>query len=308
MDLVFLGTGGAWALPELECDCTICREMRRRGERRRRTAFALVGAQVLLVDCGPDIAEQLAGNRIGRPDAVLITHEHGDHFLGLDELISFRRTVPPGRFQPIPVLLTAETAKAVRARFDYLQGMGVVRFEEVTDRSPADLGAFQVIPFKTFHGAFATGSVGYVIQFPGKGGETGRLVYTSDFVDLPDPPSEVYRPDILVIQSYWLNEPLDNRPSHMSFQRALGFIERWAPAGDTYLVHIGDGDQVPEDPANAMSKKCEPADPLAPPGGGRPYPVPRCQEEWQETVDRIVRDRGLPYSIVVARDGLRIRC
>ena len=34
MDITFLGTGGAWGVPELNCDCLICREMRRKGEKR----------------------------------------------------------------------------------------------------------------------------------------------------------------------------------------------------------------------------------------------------------------------------------
>ncbi len=304
MDLVFLGTGGAWSLPELGCDCMICREMRRRGERRTRTAFALVGSQTLLVDCGPDIAAQLSANRLGRPDAVLITHEHGDHYLGLDELVSFRRTVPPGRFEPIPVHMTAASAEAIRLRFEYLQDMGVVRFTEVKEKEPLDLGAFHVVPFKTVH-ARAAGSVGYVIRFRGGDGRPVRLVYTSDFMDLPEPPSDVLRPDILVIQSFWLNEPRHNRPKHMSFQRAMDFIRQWAPVGNTYLVHMGDGDLVPGDPANAMFKKYKPAEPLTGPDG-EPYPIPRCQDEWEEITDRIVRDRGLPHPIVVARDGLRV--
>ena len=92
----------------------------------------------------------------------------------------------------------------------------------------------------------------------------------------------------------------------MSFQRALAYIEQWAPAGPVYLVHIGDGDPVPGDPANAMLKKYEPERPMTPPGGGDPYPIPRCQDEWQAVVDRVVRDRGLPHAVVVARDGLRV--
>lgn len=305
VELLFLGTGGAWSLPELGCNCFICGEMRKRGERRRRTALALKGAGTLLVDCGPDIASQLQDNGVGRPDAVLITHEHGDHFLGLDELVSFRRTTPKGRFEPIPAYMTSQTLAAVRRRFDYLQGMGVLAFREVKEDEPLNAGAFRVLPFKTHHGTFAAGSVGYVIDAPGENGSRKRLVYTSDFVDLPEPPPELLHPDILVIQSFWLNEPAHNRPNHMSFQKALVYIDRWAPKGRTYLVHIGDGDPVPGDPANAMSKKYAPADPMRTPGG-ECYPIPRCQEDWQAVVDRIVRDRALSRTIVVAEDGLRV--
>jgi phosphoribosyl 1,2-cyclic phosphate phosphodiesterase len=93
MHLTFLETGGAWGLPELNCDCFICRQMRRKNETRQRTALLLQGAENLLVDCGPDIAAQLSRHSVPRPDAVLITHEHGDHYIGLDELFSYKITV-----------------------------------------------------------------------------------------------------------------------------------------------------------------------------------------------------------------------
>jgi len=305
MELVFLGTGGAWALPELDCRCRICREMRKRGERRGRTAFALKGEHTLLVDCGPDIRRQLMDNGISRPDAVLITHEHGDHFLGLDELASFKRNSPSGDYQPIPVYMTRTTREVVAVRFGYLEGMGVLVFREVEAGAAMEVGEFQVTPFKTNHGSFAAGSVGYTIRFPREGGGVGMLLYTSDFVDTLEAPEKTARPDILVIQSFWLNEPVHNRPNHMSFQRAISFIERWSPREVTYLVHMGDGDMVPGDPANVSAKKYEPADPLAPPQGGEPYPIPLCQDDWRLVVEQVMRDRRLDFKVIPARDGLK---
>jgi hypothetical protein len=93
----------------------------------------------------------------------------------------------------------------------------------------------------------------------------------------------------------------------MSFQRAIHFIELLKPGTGTFLVHIGDADMVPGDPANTNLKKYEPKDPLAPPSGGDPYPIPLNQEQWQQTVDRIVSDRALPYKVTVAYDDMRVR-
>ncbi|MBW1919217.1 MAG: MBL fold metallo-hydrolase, partial [Deltaproteobacteria bacterium] len=87
MKLTFLGTGGAWGLPELNCDCRICRQMRLGNEKRERTALLLTHESSLLIDCGPDIRDQLCRHSVSRLDAVLITHEHGDHYLGMDELV-----------------------------------------------------------------------------------------------------------------------------------------------------------------------------------------------------------------------------
>jgi phosphoribosyl 1,2-cyclic phosphate phosphodiesterase len=132
-------------------------------------------------------------------------------------------------------------------------------------------------------------------------------VYTSDFSDIPNPPPDILKPDYLVIQSFWLNEPVHNRPHHMSFQRALHFIERLAPRKKTFLVHMGDADMVVGDPANSQLKKYEPNDPLRPPSGGDPYPIPLNQPQWQATVNRIVSERQVPYPVTVAYDDLCVR-
>ena len=307
MDLIFLGTGAAWSLPELNCDCMICREMRRNGEKRQRTAFLLSGKTNILVDCGPDIASQLSRHQIDRLDAVLITHEHGDHYMGLDELFSYKRTRAKGEFEPIRVYMTQKSWEVVRDRFAYLEEMGVIKVQEIEPGSTYAFGEFAFVPFKTNHGPFALGSVGFIIKAKPRGSGGVRLVYTSDFEDLPETHPDLIHPDYLIIQSFWLNEPIENRPHHMSFQRAIKFVERWKPKSETFLVHMGDGDMVKGDPTNRMAKKYKSADPLRHPNSGEPYPVPLNQEQWQKTIDQISADRQLPFKITVAYDDLRIQ-
>jgi len=307
MDLIFLGTGGAWGVPELNCDCVICREMRRKGEKRDRTSFLLRGETTLLVDCGPDARAQLARNDIHTIDAVLITHEHSDHYIGLDELFAYKRNRPRGSFQPIPVFLTPKSHEVIRKRFDYLEDLEVIRACTIEPGRWLEINEFEVLPFDTFHGPFAQGSAGFLVKARGVSGEAVRIVYTSDFSDIPNPPADLFEPDYLVIQSFWLNEPLNNRPHHMSFQRAIPFIERLRPQKETFLVHIGDADRVADDPANTLLKKYEPKDPMRPPSGENPYPIPLNQAQWQETVNRIRSDRRIPYPVTVAYDDLCIR-
>jgi phosphoribosyl 1,2-cyclic phosphate phosphodiesterase len=307
MDLTFLGTGGAWGIPELNCDCLVCKEHRQNGERRERTSLLLTGETTLLIDCGPDAKSQLSRNNVHRIDAVLISHEHGDHYMGLDELFAYKRNSPRSAFIPIPVYLTDKSWEVVSPRFEYLENMKVIKTHKIEPGKWVRQDEFEIFPFKTEHGSFAKGSVGFVIKFKNQHGVDIRLLYTSDFMGLPDIPSELIRPDYLVIQSFWLNEPRHNRPNHMSFQRAIQFIERLQPKKDTFLVHIGDADMVEGDPANDMAKKYEPKEPLRPLSGGGPYPIPLNQAQWQETVNEIMSDRGLPYKVTVACDDLRVR-
>ncbi len=303
MDMTFLGTGGAWGLPELNCDCLICREMRRKGEKRERTSLLFSDGDTLLVDCGPDAKAQLVRHRVKSLSAVLVTHEHGDHYIGLDELFAYKRNTPREAFSPIPVYLTDESRRVIAPRFDYLERLGVIEIRTVEAGVRFSVGNFEILPFRTEHGAFAKGSVGYLIMGPAAGGGESRVLYTSDFMDIPEIHDEMLEPDYLVVQSFWLHEPLHNRPHHMSFQRAPEYIIRLNPRAETFLVHMGDADQVVGDPENHQAKKYEPADPLRPPSGGPAYPVPRNQQQWQETVDRVLADRKLAYRVTVARDG-----
>jgi hypothetical protein len=59
---------------------------------------------------------------------------------------------------------------------------------------------------------------------------------------------------------------------------------------------------------NGFMKKIPPASPLQDPSTGKPYPVPQCQNEWQQVVDLIAAHYELPCPVIVARDGLRVIC
>jgi len=304
MKLTFLGTGASWGLPELNCECMICRDMRQRREKRERTALLLEGRSSLLIDCGPDIAAQLSRHSVRRPDGVLITHEHGDHYIGLDELFSYKRSALEGEFTTIPVYMTREAWDTIRVRFGYLEQLEVIKVHEVIPKRFSPVAGVEVFPFRTDHGAFARGSVGYLIRT--SEGTPFRVVYTSDFMNLPEIPEEILQPEILILPCWRLNEPLKNTPRHLSFQRAMEFMKILKPTREIFLVHIGDGDPVPGDPANAMAKKRVPADPLAPPGGSNPYPIPKNHAEWQSVVNRILSDYKLNFKCTVAFDGLSI--
>jgi hypothetical protein len=101
-----------------------------------------------------------------------------------------------------------------------------------------------------------------MIQGRDRSGEKGAAFVHVRFCRIPDMPSSLVGCDYVIMQSFWLNEPVDNRPKHMSFQNAIPYIKRLKPKHETYLVHMGDADRVPGDPANHMAKKYEPKDPL----------------------------------------------
>ncbi len=292
MEIIFLGTGGAWGLPEHSCPCATCRHLRQRGESRTRTSLWLEGPARVLVHPGPDLRLHLGREGLFRPQAVLITHEHGDHYQGLDELLCFRRATPPGGWRPIPVYASEAAWRKIEPRFGYLLGSLLEKRLAVPGEPLAGepfSTEFACTPVKTDHGPFPRGSVGYVFAWAGPEG-TRRLGYTGDLVGTPDPDAFAGL-DLLACQCHFLNEPKLNKAHHLSLQRALPLLARWRP-GRTYLVHLSCQDFIPGDgPANRMLKKLEPADPWCDPAG-HPYPIPRDHQAWQDLVARILADRA----------------
>ena len=304
-ELVFLGTGSAWRAPEHNCDCVICSTMRSRGEERTRSSILVESSVRILIDCGPDLLTQMKTNSVKRPDVVLITHEHGDHFLGLDELLAFKRSVPGHLWRPIPVYASEETWKAIQTRFFYLVGSVIDKKIAVPGEQIELSGAF-ITPFKTNHGRSAPGSLGYVLESLNSGAST-KIVYTSDFFDLPEEPDFIRTPDILLMQSHWLNEPDENKPFHMSLARGIDFIRRWNPIGTVYLLHLSASDVVDGDPCNDRPKKPACSRRLTGPSNGEPYRTPCCQSDWESVVRKITTDFGIGCKMEVAYDGLRVR-
>lgn len=305
MELIFLGTGSAWGVPEHSCSCLICEEMNRRCEERTRSSLFIEGPERILIDCGPDFRSQIRKNNIQKPDIVLITHGHGDHFLGLDDLLAYKRSLPTDNWTPIPVFASVETWEAIEKRFDYLIG-SLIEKRTIEHGVRIEGPVTDIIPVRTDHGPTAPGSVGYCLEI-NSGLTRTKLVYTSDFISMDDTLECLQNPDILVIQAHWLNEPAFNRPYHMSFQNAIPFIKKWRPVGSTYLIHISDSDHVPGDPANNYMKKSEPLSPLRAPDSNEPYPIPLNQSDWENLAERIRRDYTIESEILISYDGLRVK-
>ena len=69
------------------CTCAVCRSTDPRDTRLRPSIYVDVPGQAqILVDTGPDLRQQALTHNLTRVDAVLFTHSHADHILGLDEV------------------------------------------------------------------------------------------------------------------------------------------------------------------------------------------------------------------------------
>jgi TatD DNase family protein len=102
-----------------------CRWQRRLGRlrpaeprnRRTRTSCVVEGesGQRLLIDAGPDLRQQLLANRISQVHALVFTHAHADHVMGIDDLRQVNRNIGA----TLDAYGTKMTLLKTEDRFDY---------------------------------------------------------------------------------------------------------------------------------------------------------------------------------------------
>ena len=119
--VTILGCGGSAGVPQLggangRGDWGACDPNE---PRNRRTRSSIViegpGGERLLVDTSPDMRQQLLDCAVPRVDAILFTHAHADHVLGIDDVRILNRIA--GR--PLDAYATERTLKELDKRFDY---------------------------------------------------------------------------------------------------------------------------------------------------------------------------------------------
>ncbi len=177
MRVTFLGSGTSHGVPMIGCRCAVCRSTDPRDNRLRPSIVIEPGdGGVLLVDTAPDLRTQALRFGVVRVDAVLFTHPHADHILGLDETRRFNTL----QGCAIPCYGDPATIAEVRRVFAYAfeprqQGGGVPRLELNPVTGPFTVGSTVVTPVPVMHG-----------ELPIYGYRVGAFAYLTDCSAVPD--------------------------------------------------------------------------------------------------------------------------
>src|SRR5215208_3724952 len=229
MRLTFLGTGTSFGVPQIGCDCAVCRSTDPRDKRTRSGAILEAAGSTILIDTPPELRLQLITAGFSRVDAVVYTHEHADHINGIDDLRIFSVR---GR-QPLPVYGPAETLHRLRASFNYIFD-DAVRPYEGTSKPTLDLhvaepgrmieiAGVQALPLAFQHGHLRV--FGY---------RFGNLAYITDVKAIDAAERERLRGlDVLVLNALWWRP----HPTHLSISEAVE-TARALGARRTYLTHL----------------------------------------------------------------------
>jgi len=227
VDVTFLGTGTSMGVPMIGCACAVCRSDDPRDNRSRPSILVrLASGATILVDTSSDLRAQALRFGLTRIDAVLYTHSHADHVLGLDELRRFNTL----QQSAIPLYGDARTMDDLRRIFSYAFAPRREPGHEyvpllapfVLD-GPISVAGTEVRPIPVQHG------VRTILGF-----RFGAFAYLTDCNAIPEPSWAMLDGlDVVVVDA------LRERPhgSHFSLDQAVAAATRIG-ARRTFFTHM----------------------------------------------------------------------
>jgi phosphoribosyl 1,2-cyclic phosphate phosphodiesterase len=224
-----LGCGTSTGVPKIGNEWGQCDPKEPRNARLRSSILVESGGERMLVDCGPDLRQQLLAAEVKELAGLIVTHAHGDHCHGIDEL----RPVAQALGGPVPLHARRDVLDDLERRFGYAFaqsdfyrpivearelgqelrfGEAVVRFVDQPHGGPTSLG----------------------LRFDERG---NSVAYAIDFNELSDEMADLYEGVDVWIADCLTRKP---HPTHMHLDGVLRHAEE-LKVGKLYLVHMGNG-------------------------------------------------------------------
>jgi len=223
--LTVLGSGTSMGVPTIGCDCPVCTSSDPRDRRSRPSVLIEYGGHSVLIDTTPDFRQQAIRDGIRSLDAVLYTHSHADHILGIDDLrpLSFRHK--PGK---LPLYAHPDVVKFISNMFRYIfdadykfGGLPQVELKPLV--GPLELFGARFELVTVIHGETEI----YGFRF-------GSAAYLTDHSQVPEASfKQLENLDILFLDAL-RHKP---HPTHSTVENSLKIVERVKPRR-AFFTHI----------------------------------------------------------------------
>ena len=225
MKLKFLGSGTSQGVPVIGCHCEVCTSKDHKDRRFRSSVLITTDAgKKILIDCGPDFRMQMLENNEDHVDALLLTHEHNDHVIGLDDMrpLIFRTR------KDIPIYCSKRVGDEIKQRFPYafaeVKYPGAPSFELYEIHEAFNLFDAEVTPVEVLHYRLA------IFGFKFK-----NLVYITDANAIPEKEmAKLKNLDYLILNCIRKEEP---HPAHFILPQVLELFKILKPK-KMFLTHI----------------------------------------------------------------------
>ena len=226
MKLKFLGTGTSQGIPVIGSTHPVCLSTNPKDKRLRSSVMITDDeGKKILIDCGPDFRQQMLTNQESNVDALLITHEHNDHIIGLDDL----RPIIFQKRKDISIYCLPRVGKEIQNRFKYAftedKYPGAPSFEiKEIGNEPFVIENTEITPIQVIH-----------YKLPILGYKFKNLAYITDASFISEEEQEKLKNlDVLIINCLRKDEP---HVAHYILPEILELVEKLQPK-TTYLTHI----------------------------------------------------------------------
>lgn len=227
-EIIILGSGTSMGVPTLGCDCSVCTSSDPRNTRSRPSIAVQWDTHTVVIDTGQDFRQQALREHIRHIDAVLYTHPHADHILGMDDLRPLSFQCPNG----LPLYADDATAAALHRIFEYTFSPNAkyptrarVELRPLNDHESVEIGGLRFQRVPVLHGDLTIGGYRF-----------GPAAYLTDMNAIPESSLPLLANlDVLIIDALrW-----QHHPSHNNVEQALNWIERVRPrcAFFTHIAH-----------------------------------------------------------------------
>lgn len=230
IEIRVLGSGTSVGIPTIGCPCSVCHSDDPRDRRLRPSVLVSFEAggrkRNVVIDTTPDFRYQALQAGFTWLDAILYTHAHADHIMGLDDV----RPYNYGREERIPAYGDKETMDVVKRVFPYaFQDLqthpgGLPRVEAIElDGAPVRIHGLDFQPIPVKHGRRTITAYRF-----------GSAAYITDNSDIPDEAlPHLENLDVLFLDAL-RRIP---HPSHSTVEQALAWVERLRPKR-AFFTHI----------------------------------------------------------------------
>ncbi|MCB0318165.1 MAG: MBL fold metallo-hydrolase [Bdellovibrionales bacterium] len=233
-----LGCGTSTGVPIPLCDCNVCTSTDPKNQRLRSSAVvSLPTEENILIDTSTDFRQQILRSKLSSIEAVLYTHAHSDHYLGIDDL----KPIYYANNKEIPCYADLETAKRIKQIFDYIfspdpswkgSRLPELKINHIKPWDSIEIAGKTIEVFPLYHGDM-------LIQ----GFKFGNLAYATDCNRIPEETKKLLTGiDILILDAVRVK----SHPSHFTIEEAIASSQELS-AGNTYLTHMSHDVEYQED-------------------------------------------------------------
>ncbi len=229
MKVTVLGCGPSNGVPTVIGDWGRCDPNNPKNRRRRPSIYIELNNDTkILIDSSPDFREQALSANIKRVDAILFTHEHADHIMGIDDL----RSISSNMNRQISLHAEIDVLDILLQKFGYLIEGSKDTIDNIYPpiflpnviRGPFKISDHTIIPIEQDHGICKT--LGFRID---------NFAYSTDVVRFPQRSLEQLKGlDVWILDCLRIDV---DHPTHAILNVVMEWIDQVRPKR-TILTHM----------------------------------------------------------------------